>query len=299
MVIATVLLLAVFIAGLHSCSIYYDAKKIDYPVAKTPQQVTAGRHLAILMCSPCHYDTATKQLTGIHMADFPSFIGKVYSRNITNDPEKGIATYSDGELAYLLRTGIARDGRLMPYMEKPLLSDEDLRSLIAFLRSDDPLVKPSKVEPPATKYTALGKVGLKKVSPPLKYPKTEIAPHGTTPAVWGQYLVYNLNCFDCHSATMTKINRTEPEKSKGYMGGGNTISMGKEKITTPNLTFDSTGIARWSKDDFIRTLKTGVSPSRGKLRPPMPHYGELSSDESGAIYEYLKTLPHIRKEVKK
>jgi cytochrome c2 len=65
-------------------------------------------------------------------------LGKIYSKNITHDPLSGIGKWTDGELYSFMRTGIKPDGQYVPiYMPKfPLMSDEDLKSVIAWLRSD-------------------------------------------------------------------------------------------------------------------------------------------------------------------
>ena len=54
--------------------------------------------------------------------------GVVYSANITRHPGRGIGGWSDGDIAHLVRTGVARDGRYVPpWMVKlPHLADEDL-----------------------------------------------------------------------------------------------------------------------------------------------------------------------------
>jgi hypothetical protein len=76
----------------------------------------------------------------------PAAPQRVVSKNITRHPDKGIGGWTDGELAYLVRTGISRDGRYIPQL--PHLADEDLASIIAFLRSDHPMTAPDAVDPP-------------------------------------------------------------------------------------------------------------------------------------------------------
>ena len=104
-----------------------------------------GTRLAKMLCVSCHFDPATRVLSGRRMADVPPEFGAIYSANITRHQTHGIASWTDGEIVYLLRTGIRRDGRYAPpYMVKlPHASDEDILSIIAFLRSDDPLVAPN------------------------------------------------------------------------------------------------------------------------------------------------------------
>jgi len=285
---------------LFSCALYYPPRKVSFTVPKDAELVARGRHLAQLTCAVCHYDPATRKLTGIRMKDVPAFVGTVYSRNTTQDPEAGIGHYTDDELAHLLRTGIARDGSLMPYMQKPHLADDDLRAIIAFLHSNDELVAPSSDEPPRTHYTLLGRIGLKLVSPPLPYPDHEIPrPDPTDDITVGEYLVRNLGCYECHSASFTRLDRTHPEKSKGYLGGGNKLhDVSGRTAYSRNLTPDSTGLAAWSEQDFINTLKTGITRDGRVLSYPMPSFAELTDREASAIYRYLRTVPPIHNEVK-
>src|SRR5262245_9052415 len=126
----------------------YATVKVDFPVDVTPERIARGKRSIEMLCAGCHMDSATGGLTGRRMPDLPPQFGEAWSRNITADPVKGIGSWTNGELAYLLRTGVARDGRYTPpWMVKlPNASDEDLRDIIAFLRSDDPLVQPSAVD---------------------------------------------------------------------------------------------------------------------------------------------------------
>src|SRR4029453_11932413 len=121
----------------------YPVEKIDLKVDVTPERVSRGKRTAEMLCAACHLDPATGALTGRRVADVPTQFGESYSLNITKHPVEGIGSWTDGELAYLLRTGIGRDGRYTPpwMIKLPLASDEDLKDVIAFLRSDDPLVE--------------------------------------------------------------------------------------------------------------------------------------------------------------
>ncbi len=236
------------------------------------------------------------------MHDLPKIAGKVYSRNITQDKENGIANYTDAELAYLIRTGIAKDGSLMSYMQRPNLADVDLAAIIAFLHSDDPLVQASKTEPPTTHYTAIGKFGINHFPGPLKYPAEPVKKPDIKvwKAGYGKYLVDNLSCYHCHSKSFTSVNELEPEKSKRYMGGGNKLKDGTGKIVlSANVTFDmETGIGSWNETDFKKALKGGISKDGSSLHFLMPRYTELSDEDISAIYVYLSAVPKIKHKVK-
>ena len=72
--------------------------------------------------------------------------GKVYAPNITPDAETGAGNWSDDQLARAIREGVGHDGRalfpLMPYPDFHSMSDEDLASVIVYLRSLPPVHKP-------------------------------------------------------------------------------------------------------------------------------------------------------------
>ena len=70
------------------------------------------------------------------MADLP---GHVVAPNISPDPEAGAATWTDDQLARAIREGIGHDGRalfpMMPYEDFRQMSDEDVGSIVVYLRS--------------------------------------------------------------------------------------------------------------------------------------------------------------------
>jgi mono/diheme cytochrome c family protein len=256
-----------------------------------------------LLCANCHADPTTQALTGKRMADAPLEFGVIYSTNITAHPTRGIGRWTDGELAYLLRTGVKRDGQYTPpYMVKlPHLSDEDLASILVFLRSDDPMVAPADVPPVGvTRPTFLTKLLSHVVFRKLPYPKDPIvAPPLTDRVPHGRYLISALECYACHSADFKTMNVVEPEKSVGFMGGGNpTLDLQGIPIRTANLTADDeTGIGRWTEQDLRRALQQGLRPDGSLIRYPMAPMPQLSDDEVGAIYAYLRSIPKLHNAV--
>ena len=102
----------------------YTAENFNLQVASTPERVERGRQLSSMLCNDCHMSPNTHKLTGRKMDEISQF-GSVYSRNITKDPEHGIGKMTDGQLYYLLRTGVRPDGRFLPIMAKlQKMSDE-------------------------------------------------------------------------------------------------------------------------------------------------------------------------------
>ena len=134
------------VRGVPTYAVAAPALRVDV----TPERVERGRRWVTMLCADCHTDPLTGQMTGRVMTDAPKEFGPIVSRNITRHPVNGIGSWTDGELAYFLRTGIRRDGQYIPppMVKLAHMSDEDLSSVIAFLRSDHPLVAPLDVESP-------------------------------------------------------------------------------------------------------------------------------------------------------
>lgn len=300
--IAIIGLLAAYI-GVRSMP-NYPVQKISIKVDVTAQRVEKGTKLASMLCRTCHYNDATQKFTGKELKEAPQF-GTIYSANITQDPIAGIGSWTDGELIYLIRTGIRRDGRYIPpYMPKLVnLADEDLYGIIAFLRSGNRWVQPDNTRQPASQPSFLAKFLVTiRAFQPFQYPKQTIPlPDTTNMVTWGKYIsCYQLECFTCHSRDFAKNNYGQPEKSLGFFGGGNKMytDEGKE-IYTLNITMDDkTGIGSWSEEDFIKAVKTGQVPlGQPSLRYPMIPFTNLTDQEVKAIYAYLKTVPKIENQV--
>ncbi len=280
----------------------YTAENFNLKVISTPERIERGKQLSAMLCKGCHFNPNTEKLTGRKMDEVTAF-GAVYSRNITNDPEHGIGRLTDGQLYYLLRTGIRPDGRFLPVMAKlQKMSDEDIQSIIAFLRSDDQWVKADPTPDNDSKYSLLCKFLTRmKMIKPMPFYKSVPEPDTTNQVKWGEYVcLYRVECYTCHSKDFTTDDFITPEKSKGFFGGGNTFKMPDgNKISSLNLTMDQeTGIGKWTEDEFIKAVKTGIVPNgQAALRPPMTPFIYLSDGEVKAIFAYLKTIPKIKNKV--
>jgi mono/diheme cytochrome c family protein len=276
----------------------FEPGRVDLTVPVTPERVARGRRTASVLCAPCHLDRARGAYSGRAMSGAAPQFGRVYSPNITRDPEHGIGAWTDGEIAYLLRTGVARDGRYTPaWMPKyPLLADDDVYDVIAFLRSDDPQVRAAAVPDSPCEPTFLTKAYTTFVAGPLPYPRGPIvAPPASEPVAFGRYLVTaKLDCYSCHSKSFLGVNPLAPERSEGFLGGGNPMrDARRDRIYSANLTPHTTGLARWSESDFRRAMKAGLRPDGRPLRPPMPLRPDLTDEEVAAMWAYLRTVPPI------
>jgi mono/diheme cytochrome c family protein len=282
----------------------YPVSATDETVERTPERLRQGARIASMRCLDCHLDPVTGHATGRALNEIPGILGVSRSANITGNRESGIGAWTDGELMYTLRTGIARDGRLLPPWMPRLrrLPDEDLRALIAFLRSGAPAVEAGVGvgAPSRSEWNVLGRALFRFAWRPAPIPPAPIArPDPSDPIAYGKYVVQDLaECWSCHSGDFAKLDHVRPEKTKGYLAGGTKMQdKAGGPVVAANITPDAaTGIGRWSEREFVRAIRDGIRPDGRPLRYPMAPYVELSEPEVLAVLAYLRTVPAIRSE---
>jgi cytochrome c2 len=281
----------------------YETEDITFEVSHSEEKLARGLKLSSMVCNHCHISREKNQLIGRKVEDIDPRFGQVYSSNITQHKEAGIGDWSDADLAYFLRTGVKPNGEYVPaYMPKfPLMSDEDIEAIIVFLKSDHPLVAASPEEPPKTDPSFFTKLLSHSEWEPYPYPNKPIAsPDSSNVIAYGEYLATSqLGCFACHSADFAKVNDLNPPLSLGFFGGGNTLyDLDGNKLYSPNITPHETGIGKWTREEFLQSVKYGKSPGNRSLEYPMLAYTMLEDWEVNAIYDYLQTIPPINNKVK-
>lgn len=277
---------------------------ISLQVPKDSSTVARGAKLATLLCTECHKGE-NGAMTGKFLSDVPKSLAPVYSLNITHDSVHGIGSWTDGELYYFLRTGIRNDGTWAPPMmpKYPLMADEDLKSIIAWLRSSDPALAANPQEFPPNDWNFLVKfLGNIAMFPPPFPEKTITIPDTTNQITFGRYVADALcSCYACHSADFTKQDMLNPEKSLGFYGGGNPLlNFEGELVPSANITMDKeTGIGSWTKQQFLEATKYGKNPHGGPLYYPMFPHTTLTDTEVNAMWAYLQTVPPIQHKVQR
>lgn len=281
----------------------YEVRQVDFPaVQPDSNMVTNGMRIASVQCIVCHRGSDGK-LSGRLLQEVPSDFGEIHSANITQSKEHGIGNWTDAQIAYLLRTGVKPDGQYLPvYMPKfPHLSDYDLKSVIAFLRSGQAVVQPSEIPKVPTKPSFLTKFLCLVAFKEIPYPSSSIPQPDTNNTVeFGHYLVTGrYDCYTCHSGDFKKLNMQFPEKSAGYCGGGNKMITldGKDRFTANITPDEETGLGRWTLDDFRNAMLYSKSKDGHTLREPMLPYNGMTETEIKSIWAYLETIPKISNKV--
>lgn len=287
------------VAGLASYNSFaplptYDAETIEMNVPYDSVHVARGERIAAMVCVQCHRGENGK-LEGTPLPE-PDF-GQFYSGNITNHEKYGLGRYTDAQLVYLLRTGIKPDGtQAIPVMSRfPHMSDDDIYSLVAFLRSDRPMVQASDKQWPPQQPNFLAKALVRTVFKPAPYPEKPVeAPPVSDRVAYGRYMAdYVLECYMCHSASFQTNDIMNTHESEGYYGGGNSLyDRQRTLIPSANLTMHKEyGIGAWTKEQFGEAVRFGKRPDGRPLSEVMPKFTIMTDDEVDAIWAYLQTVP--------
>jgi mono/diheme cytochrome c family protein len=267
-------LVAVLIGrGLAIAYAPHPVPAISLAVESTPERVARGQHLAESVCAACHTETGELPLSGGHNLsdDAHMPLGNLYAPNLT--PAGPVTTLSDADIWRIFRYGIFPNGRqtMMPLTRLHNLSDEDVMSVIAYLRSQPAVERTTPQNEPSLLLAAFLGAGLFKVDidPPAG---AVIAPPKGPTAEFGAYIISYNDCRDCHG-----------EKLDGHPTGPGPAG--------PNLRV----VQAWTTEQFIATIRTGVDPTGHALQPPMPWkiYAHLDDDELTAVYQYLHGLPAV------
>jgi len=239
-----------------------------------------GRHLVGLLCSDCHGD----DLAGTDFFNDPG-LGTIHAKNLTSGQGGIGASYTDADFVRTLRHGVRPDGTsvfVMPSKDFHYLSDQDLGSIIAYLKA----LPPVNQEWGPKRFTLVGNVLLGVGAFDNFIMAEQIdhsAPRPTAPAIavtkeYGEYLVRLGGCRQCHGAQLSGGKVDDPTSN----------------LLGPNLT-PGGELAAWSAADFITTIRTGVTPAQHTLNDMMPWktYGKMSDDELQAVFLYLQALPKL------
>jgi mono/diheme cytochrome c family protein len=226
---------------------------------------------------------------GTHWADANA--SWLVAPNITPDKETGAGNWSDDTMARAIREGIGHDGRtlfpIMPYQNYAAMSDEDLASVIVYIRTIPPVRNQLPIAdiPFPVKYLISG----------IPQPITGAVPEPdlSTPEKRGQYLARMGSCADCH---------TPQEKGQRIAGmdfaGGFVFSLPTGVVASANITPDASGISYYDESLFVHAMRDGKVGAR-QMNAAMPWiiYGKMNDEDLKAVFAYLKTLKPVKHRV--
>ena len=268
----------------------------------TPQRLERGQYLAngVSGCIYCHSEhdllkrdepiPASQRGAG-HVLPYLGLPGRIVASNITPDPQTGAGSWTDDQLARAIREGVGHDGRtlfpIMPYARFHSMSDEDLASVVVYLRS----LPPVRHELPATEIIFPVKYLIRNAPEPLQ---SAVASRDTSDRMaYGKYLTTITGCEDCHTPYHNGQSVPGMEFAGGFL-----LQVPGETAAAANLTPDASGIGYYDDALFLEAMHTGTVHAR-KLSPLMPFavYGNMTDDDLKAIFAYLRTAKAVHHRV--
>lgn len=238
-------------------------------------------------CGNCHTPlgpdgpVAGQELTGRLVDKNEAFTA--IAPNIT--PAGRLAEWTDAQLAVAIREGKRPDGSTigppMPFAMYRGLSDNDLKAVVAFLRTlpsveSDVGQSEYNIELPPAYGPPLGSVA--------------DIPRGIT-AQYGAYLAGPVaHCMECH----TPMGPNGPMLEKAGQGGFEFHGPWGVSIA-PNITSHEDGIADFTDSELAMMITQGKGPNGTMMLPPMPYgyLAQMTDDDVAAIIAYLRVLPPL------
>jgi mono/diheme cytochrome c family protein len=281
----------------------------DMKITASPEMLERGKYLATgpAGCIDCHSNRDYSRFAGpiIHGTegkggdDFGESAGFVPAANITSDKETGIGDWTDGEIYRAVTMGVDKYGEplapMMPYTAFAKLDENDIKSIIAYIRTLAPVK--NKVAPKELNFPLsiiVRTIPDKPQFTKLPDPKDKIAT--------GKY--YSAACMICH----TKMDKGKFDMEKQFAGGNQFVIPSGGYVTTANITPDpETGIGNWTKEQFITKFQSFKNPAalypvkQGEFNTVMPWiiFANMTDDDLGAVYEYLRTVTPVKNKIEK
>jgi mono/diheme cytochrome c family protein len=271
----------------------------DRTFEATPERMARGKYLVngVTGCFACHTDAdlskpGTPAIAGREGSGHiwaPEGTPWLVAPNITPDKETGAGNWSDDTLARAIREGIGHDGRalfpIMPYPDYRLMSDEDLASIIVYLRT----VPAIRNQIPTTRMPFPLNFLMQNMPQPVT--AAVPAPDQSTPVARGAYLVRMGACADCH----TPQEKGEPLPGLDFAGGFILKGANGEEVASANITPAASGIGYYNEASFVQAMRTGKVGVR-HLHSEMPwvFYRNMNDDDLKSVFAFLQTLKPIK-----
>ncbi|HMJ69291.1 MAG TPA: c-type cytochrome [Cyclobacteriaceae bacterium] len=281
---------------------------LDY----TPERVERGRYLAnsVSVCMDCHstrdfskFSGPLKEGTlgkgGDRFDQSVGMPGVFFSKNIT---PAGLSRYTDGELFRVITAGVTKEGRpmfpLMPYPYYGRMAEEDIYSIIAYVRSISPIentVPDSEADFPVN--FILHTIPTKGTPQPIPPKSDRVA--------YGAYLANAGGCVECH----TKDKQGQIIRELSFAGGREFKLPDGSVVRSANISPDrETGIGTWTTDLFVTRFKIyadssyvlpDAAPGEFNTIMPWTMYANMEKDDLEAIFSYLQTVTPMKNSVSK
>ncbi len=253
--------------------------------------VSRGKYLTDMGdCGSCHTAVNGQKFSGGRY--MPTPFGPISTPNITPDKETGIGGWTDDQFYRVFHEGIGKNGEhlypVMPYPWYTKVTRDDVMAIKAYLSSLQPVHNsrpPNKLSFPFNIRAGLAVWDQMFLLQGTFKPD----PSKSEEINRGAYIVEGLgHCGECHNGRNLLGDTPMAESLRGGP---------IENWYAPNITSDvHDGIGKYSDDQLVNFLKTGVAPGMGVATGPMAEtvhesLSKLTDADIHAIVAYLKSTP--------
>jgi hypothetical protein len=280
-------------------------------VQSSPERVENGKYLAnhLMVCIDCHSTREWNMFSGPVLAGSEGkggekfdqnlgFPGVFYSVNITPYHLSG---YSDAEIYRAITSGVGKGDRplfpIMPYLWYGHLDNEDIYSVIAYIRT----LAPIAYDPPPSKADFPVNIIMHTIP---KKAEPQAKPMKSDSIAYGKYLVTAGGCIECHTPFVN--NKLVLDMA---FTGNREFQLPSGILRSANITpDDETGIGKLSRNGFISRFKAydlatykPMILKTGDFQTIMPWtmYAGMDPGDLGLIYGYMRTIKPVRNPVVK
>ena len=289
-----------------------DVEAPDLKVESTTERIERGKYLAnaVNVCMDCHSTRDWSKFTapivpgtlgkgGERFDQTMGFPGIYYSKNIT---PAGISRYTDGELYRVITSGVNKEGHamfpVMPYPYYGKMDKEDIFSIIAYLRSLEPIENQVPDSAPDFPMNFI-------LNTIPSMPSHTKKPDPADAVAYGGYMINAAGCIECH----TMAEQGQIDQDLAYSGGREFMMPDGSIVRSANITTDTeTGIGSWTREAFVARFKAyadssyvipTVKPGEFNTIMPWIMYANMTEEDLSAIFAYLKTVKPIKNQVVK
>lgn len=286
-----------------------STERIEVTQARLDRGEYLVRHVAD--CLNCHSDhmtsfgvpikPGTEGMGGFVFDQKLGFPGVVAAQNLTPDPATGIGNWTDGEILRAFREGVDRQGNalfpMMPYQHLRVMSDEDAKSVVVYLRT----LKPIRNQVPLKHIDFPINLFVKFAPQPLTGPVSSPDPHDSVK--YGEYLSRIGGCYECHTP---HDDKNQLIADKAFSGGWRMEGPWGLNYTANITPHPETFLGRATKEEFISRFRAfqGLDASSSPAAPngqntimPWLTFSGMTDHDLGALYDYLKTQKPIENKV--
>lgn len=311
-IVATLVVIVATLLAYLKLALPNVGKAENIKIVATPEMVKRGEYLAyhVCACMDCHAHRDWTKFSGppiegtdgiggdVFGKEF-GFPGTFYAKNIT---PYALKNWTDGEIIRAITCGVDKNNvamfPVMPYHNFGTMDKEDVKSIVAFLRT----LKPIKNDIPASEPDFPMSLIINTIP---KKAELVTMPSKDNVLDYGKYLINAAACAECHT------NAIKGKKVEGmdYAGGREFVFPQGKKIVSANITPDNeTGLGYWTEATFVNKFKS--FSDRSKLQDykspkdyqsimPWSMYAGLDTTDLKAMFAYLQTLKPIKNKVEK